>query len=486
MPQTEPKSHFSLLQSCKRYWRTTTGTIAIMFAFMAPIIVGSAGFALDYAQAYLVQQRLIQALDAAALAGASSSTNAAEIESKIKQFFEINYPEEAFGFTFEPEVQIVGDKVYVTGRAFHSTTFLRVMGITEINLETQTVVNREVRGIEVALVLDVTGSMQGAAIQSLRDATNTFIDTIFARVSDPRFLKIGLVPYSVTINVGSIAPQIVDKPYVPGRPNVKYDPSKPRTEWAGCVMARETPHDIYDSSIFDGGKWKAYWWEHTTGDTIRNFWDPAQGGTTTIPYVNNPSGNDMNNHANPNLGCPLTDPILPLTSNKTLLKERAAALRPWHRGGTLGNLGMTWGWHVLSDQEPFTEGAPYDSFLWRKAVVMMTDGENQLFRKPNIKKQSDYSSYGYIDDNVLGTKNTGVGRDIVNERFVQTCEAMKELGITIHTVVFGTAILNRPTEEYYKQCASSPNHHHRAASGSDLVKVYEDIARELSNLHISQ
>lgn len=53
----------------RRYLCNLSGAIAIMFALMAPVIVGSAGFALDYAMAYLVQQRLAQAIDASALAG---------------------------------------------------------------------------------------------------------------------------------------------------------------------------------------------------------------------------------------------------------------------------------------------------------------------------------------------------------------------------------------------------------------------------------
>lgn len=480
-----------MLSTCKKswkklrnYWLCTSGAIAIMFGLTAPVVVGSAGMALDYAQSYLIQQRLSQAIDAAALAGASSSTDAAKIEASIKEFFDVNYPEEKLGFTFEPEVTVVGDQVKVTGKAYHETTFLRLIGIDKIDVEANTTVNREVRGIEVALVLDVTGSMQGQKIKDLEAATKKFLDTIFSRVSNHNFLKVGMVPYSATVNVGSIAPELVNEPIVPHRPDVIYDPSNPGSQWAGCVMARETPDDIYDTDYFDGGKWDAYWWEHTPENTNNNFWDPAQGGSPTIPYVDNQGCND---YENPNLGCPLTNPIVPLTSDKNVLDAAADAIKPWCRGGTLGNLGMTWGWRVLSQSEPFEQGAEYDSYLWRKAVVMMTDGENQLFDKiKNNGPDSDYSAYQYIDDDVLGTTNTGTGKTIVNERFVKTCEAMKALGITIHTVVFGSSIIGRPTEQYYKDCASSEAHHHQAANGDDLVGVYEDIAKELSNLHISE
>ena len=72
----------------KDYIRNTAAAIAIAFAVMAPVIVGSAGMALDYAQAYLVQQRLAQAIDAAALAAAAASTDAGEIEQRVQDFFD--------------------------------------------------------------------------------------------------------------------------------------------------------------------------------------------------------------------------------------------------------------------------------------------------------------------------------------------------------------------------------------------------------------
>lgn len=464
------------------YYISTVGAIAIMFAILAPVLVGAAGMSLDYAMAYLVQQRLGAALDAAALAGAASSTDEAVIEQKILDFFRANYPEEGFGTALDPEVTIVGDQIKVSVNAYHETTFLKYLNIDTVDVQVNTTVNRAVRGIEVALVLDVTGSMGGSKIASLRDATNTFIDTIFNRVSDSRFLKVGLVPYAATVNVGSIAPDIVNQPPVPGRPDVIYDPDD-NLQWAGCVMARNNPHDEDDTNEFDGGKWDAFWWEHTDGDSDNNPWDSTQGGSLNLTHEHT---RKCNNGRLPNLGCPLDNPIVPLTSDRAALEAAADDIVAWCRGGTLGNIGMSWGWRVLSPEAPFTEGADYNSYLWRKAVVMMTDGENQLWKKPGIGTDSDFSAYGYIEDGALGTTNRNTGVNKANERFVRTCERMKALGITIHTVVFGSSIIGKDSEQDYIACASSPDHHHRAANGDDLVAVYEDIARELSNLHISE
>jgi len=64
----------------RSYIRNTGAAIAIMFAVMAPVVIGSAGMAIDYAQAYMVKQRLSQAIDAAALAATTSSNDSGVIK----------------------------------------------------------------------------------------------------------------------------------------------------------------------------------------------------------------------------------------------------------------------------------------------------------------------------------------------------------------------------------------------------------------------
>lgn len=55
---------------------------------------------------------------------------------------------------------------------------------------------------------------------------------------------------------------------------------------------------------------------------------------------------DRNNGRGPNLGC--GPEILPLTASKTLVDAAVGNMGAWHRGGTTGNLGLSWGWRTLS------------------------------------------------------------------------------------------------------------------------------------------
>lgn len=245
-------------------------------------------------------------------------------------------------------------------------------------------------------------------------------------------------------------------------------------------MARDYPYDTNDAGTFEGGHWDAFWWENTTGDNTNNRWDEAQGGSLNLPYT------QCNDRRTPNLGCPVTNPILPLTNDQDALLDAADDIVYWCRGGTLGNLGMTWGLRVLSPEPPFVEGAAYDNPFWRKAIIMMTDGENQLFKKPGIAKTSDYSSYGYLSDGVLGTTNSGTALNTVNNRFLETCALAKSLGITVYTVTFGSSIIGKPSEQKYIECASDETKYYPAATNEELVEAFTEISRELSNLRISE
>ena len=164
----------------KAYRHNKAGAIAIMFATLAPVVLSSAGFAIDYAQAYMVKQRLSQAIDAAALAATASSSDASVIEQKVIDFVNVNYPAHKLGATLTPEVTVQGNQVSVRGRASYNTIFMRVIGIDQIDVVADTVVQREVKGLEVVLVLDNTGSMAtNNNIEKLRTAACEFVEILY-------------------------------------------------------------------------------------------------------------------------------------------------------------------------------------------------------------------------------------------------------------------------------------------------------------------
>ncbi|MBI1301678.1 MAG: hypothetical protein GC137_08480 [Alphaproteobacteria bacterium] len=458
-----------------QYWRQTSGAIAMMFGLMLPVLVGVAGVSLDFSQAYLVQQRLAQALDAAALAAAASSTDSAEITQKVQDFFNANYPPEKLGITFTPVVNIVGDEVMVTGYAQYNTSFLSVMGIDVIDISASTTVVREVQGIEVVLVMDNTGSMStNNNIQALRTAASNFVyimyginieegtlanpselDSMVTR--DPDYIKIGLVPYSTSVNVGPYGlgedregdyygPSFVNNPH-----NLDYTTSSSSSnnnqKWLGCVLAEDYPDDTTDHE----GPWDMYRYCRNANDNAicNGYWS---GGTYYPNY-------------GPNYICPRT-PILPLSTSPT---EQKGVINYMNANGhTYGNYGMVWGYRVISPEFPFEEGVEWENQYWRKAIVMMTDGENTM--------HPYYSAYG-------PTQSHNLDAGDLNERFIDVCDNLKAQGVIIYTVTFYSNI-NAATKDYYRQCATSEDYYYDAPGQEDLIDAFEDISRELSNLHI--
>lgn len=505
-----------LFKTVQRYCRQTVAAIAIMFALMAPVIIGSAGMALDFANAYLVQQRLAQALDAAALAAAASSTDATTINQKVQQFFDANYPEEKLGITFEPFVVVDGDQIYVSGRAVYKTYFLTLIGITEIDVEAETTVQREVQGIEVALVLDNTGSMStNDNIGKLRNATRSFINIMFAATSNPNFVRIGLVPYSNAVNVGRYG--LGKKPdgstYGDGVPfvtlpsGVSYTTSKSSsTGWYGCVVEHKDSgysasathvNNSFGQLWRSGTNWSGHGWnpavtnndpyDYDTLDNYEGNWDiymygrvinsgqQCSGSGFSSARCSNCTGNNSTcastycycRHSTPSTGCPNAS-IMPISSDKSALLTHVDRMQA--DGNTLGNIGMAWGARLISPEPPFEEGSPWDSEYWKKAIIMMTDGDNTL--------NGTYSAYWF-------TNKTNMSATKFDTRFSETCEELKEKGVLIYTIVFSQGGgVSTATKNRYQACASSEDQYIEADDTDALQEAFEQIARELSNLHI--
>lgn len=139
-------------------------------------------------------------------------------------------------------------------------------------------------------------------------------------------------------------------------------------------------------------------------------------------------------------------------------------------GNTYGNIGMVWGFRLISPEEPFTEGAPYEEARWRKVILMMTDGDNTM--------NGTYSVYGE-------TANHSITAADLDVRLEEVCTNAKAEGIQIYTVTFESGI-TEATRDYYRRCASQSTMYYNAPTNEELVAAFQDIASQLAQLHISQ
>lgn len=457
----------------RRLMRDRRGTVAIIFALALIPLSLSVGLAVDTARAYAIKSKLSQALDAAALAVGSSTGTAAELQQIGQKFFDANFKDSGLDTAGSFSVTVTGDVVSAHGSAQVQTTLMQLIGIDTIAVSESAQVIRSIKGLELALVLDNTGSMTTSDnIGALRDAAQELVDILFGGRIDHPTLRVAVVPYSASVNPGPIAPSLISG-------NDAYAPTN-LLGWKGCVIERVGR--AMEDSPASTAAWQRYQWlpaldnsyDATKASTVRA--DPGQG----------------NGGTGPNLGCPT--PITPLTGVKATVDNAIQALRAWSRGGTMGDIGMAWGLRVLSPEPPFTEGLAWNTPKWSKAVILMTDGDNQFYKltgatgpnKVNNAVNSDYSGYGRLDQyGALGTTNTTTAKSVINSRLTQVCQAMKDKGITVYTITF-TSGINQATKDIYKACASSTAKWFDSPSQADLRASFRAIATELSQLRVSQ
>lgn len=219
-----------------RAWRLdTAGVVAMVIVFCLPAFVAAAGVALDLAQAYNIKTRLSAALDKAALAAGNTSGTPAEIEDRINAFITANYPDLALGEAYDLTISTPSGVVDIAAKSRVRTVFMGIFGQEYINVFAETIVKKEVSGLELVMVMDTTGSMAQTAggsqtkIEAAKEAANTLIDILYGTASNVPKLYVGVVPFSQNVNISPhYSSWTVSDSY-------NWGPAG----WAGCVEARE-------------------------------------------------------------------------------------------------------------------------------------------------------------------------------------------------------------------------------------------------------
>ncbi len=275
----KPRPFTSLV---KRFGRDRNGNIVFLFAFMTTVLFLFAGGAVDYSRWNAVRADMVESMDAASLALAQlAATNPDLTEAELKdygrKFFEANFDYET---SLEPGWNIVfalnDDAIIgtcISGKI--NTYLLGVAGIHNLDIDKCVEITKKGSGrIELALVLDVTGSMNQSIdgkkkITSLKDSVDTMLDVMYGSDDTSENIKIGVVPFNANVNPGGAASWSNEwadtsaNAYYHGRRffhvdnngnidmNTKVNhfdlyESLPGTDWRGCVESRPYPLDELD------------------------------------------------------------------------------------------------------------------------------------------------------------------------------------------------------------------------------------------------
>ncbi len=456
------------------------GAVAVFLAVGIVPLIGFIGIATDAARGYMVRAKLQQALDAAALAGGRAMDDP-DRDDDIRAFFAANFPDGFLGATVNiPTITVdtVEGVVDVQVAAALPTSFMRVFGADNIDVSARAVVRRAVRGMELVLIMDNTGSMRwDNKMTTMKTAATDLIDILYGSNETVDDFYVGIVPYVSGVNVGFVHTDWTSD-YDPSDFDLVGAYSPTQLSWKGCVMARPFPDDSNDKTPAQA-LFETYIWE----DDSVNDWDPG-------PYNESDANQAASSSTDgPNLSCPT--PILPLTAEKTTVQAAIDAMVWYRRFGTMSNVGMVWGWRVLSPNwrglwggaTPPTLPLDYNEPLTDKVAILLTDGLNQWSGASN----DYYYAYGYPDDGNLvppPVNNTN-SRAELNSRLAQICTAMKATGTIIYTITFRVG--NNPSlKQLYEDCASDPDQYFDSPSNAELAQTFEQIGAELSNLRLQQ
>jgi Flp pilus assembly protein TadG len=421
----------------RRFRNDDDGAVAIIFGFMFTALLLFSSLALDMARMLHVEQRVQASLDAASLAAAKRfeepGITDAEIKTTAKTYFDLNIAGQIHNAKLT-NFQATPNKLAGTVQATVDVEVPMMLApagkaVKKLNFKPSATTTYNQTKLEVALVLDITGSMNDPGpdgvrkIDSLKIAAKDFIDSIYATNTRPGFVRVGLVPYASSVNAGSYANTVA---------GFSFD---------NCVIERNGSNAYTDAAP--------------------SFANRIGRGNTGI---------------NPYYFCPVST-IVPLTDLKddgprNGFKANIDALQPG--GGTAGHIGAAWGWYLVSNAWSgvwgANAGAP-ESPSVRKIVLLLTDGQF------NLAYNNGGAALGYPDAfNPAVPGSSGY-------QALKLCNNMLQpsTGVTIYTIGFAT-----PPEAaaLLKSCSGEANYFD-ASDSNKLLTSFRNIASKLVSLRLS-
>jgi len=247
------------------------------------------------------------------------------------------------------------DRAIVTARleTRAPTTLARVTKIDEIAMRREVTAARDPAKIELAMMLDVAGSMKGDKIRDLKEAAKAAADILLGDGERGNRVRIALAPYSAAVNAGDFAARVSDY-----------------TSRDGCVFERPGSH-AYDD------------------------FPPLLG--TFLGAMADPDEPD-----NDHYGCPPA-PVLPMSGSVSLIKDTINGYEA--KGYTAGHLGVAWSWYLISpdwagvwpaESQPVQYGADHTI----KAVILTADGEFNTSYENGTQNRSSARQAERLCDNM--------------------------------------------------------------------------------------
>ncbi len=200
----------------------------------------------------------------------------------------------------------------------------------------------------------------------------------------------------------------------------------------------------------------------------------------------------------PNLMC-TSKPIQRLTTSGATLKALISSLTA--SGATNIHEGFMWGWRTLSPRSVFADGAAYSATTTNKVLILMTDGANSWSDNPyNNYNQTFYFPMGYflnadgstpndrLPAGYRNLKNSTDARNALDQLTLAGCRNAQAAGISIYTIGFSVSSdpIDSQGTNLLANCASSPSQAYVANDSTALIAAFDQIAKSIGALRLSQ
>lgn len=352
----------------REFFRDRQGSTIIMVAVSLFMVLAVASLSIDAIYLYVLKDRLQMTADIAALAAVQDIEDEDQAKATAIEFATKNMETNDHGHVLSLVDVVVGrwdldarsfapgstpaNAVRVTTRRDEVNDnpaglfFARVLGVNEAELTAQATAAFEPRKIELAMILDNSGSMDmfGGSMQYLIDAANQLLDMMFQGDSTLDESRISIVPFRALVHLGT-----------------EYDgwlSGAAPAGWNGCFLARFEPAGGEDYRLTD----------NPPADTA---FDPAPNTSTS------------NNNCSVKMAA--------TEDQRAVLDAAMNALGAQYQ--TDMHEAMAWAWRALSPRWRGVWSDPafpkdYDD-EWRKIAIIVTDGWSSPWMAPYNESEHD-------------------------------------------------------------------------------------------------
>ena len=447
----------------KKYLLNTSGNFSIMVAVGVTMLLLGVGAAIDI-NGVTSQNNTMQSLsDAAVLAAVTSGeTDENKLKKIIAESLAVN---NTGGFPLEWDLVTDGETVSINLRANYDTKLMNIFGKHELPVTVFSEAGLpEDIPINVALVLDRTGSMDGANMTALKAASAVLIDQFRDYDTDT---QVAVVPFSNYVNVGLSRRNEtwIDVPldYVEPAGACKWEQPK------ACVrrelqthtqtndgVSRQVERNRCVERVNDGPQvWvcpapKEVKWNGCIGsrDGVHN--QTAAYNSKKIPGI---------------MDVDCGEEVLELTNNLNTVKNRINSLTASEN--TYIPVGLINGWRMLDANQPFNAISNLEQGR-KRTLILMTDGFNTLS----------------LEDPYFDGSHDGSDAGDANALTATLCENIKRSNIDIWSVAYNFD--GADTKQMLRECATHSGQFFDADNQAELIAAFENIGNALFSVRLTR